>query len=343
MQVMEKNKSPIEKDLLILAISTINFLSANEKALIYNSVDTLDSLSNMTVHDMEKIAGRKLVSKTWNGTEAAKSALRGKKIMTAFNIKYFSMFCEEYPETLKNIPDLPFALFYRGDFSILNNQCVGIVGSRMITPDGKQETFDFAKQAADSGLTVVSGLATGVDYYAHLGALKSDSGRTVAILPSGIDTIVPTCNKQLAGAIIKRGCLLSEYPPGATAMSWRFVQRNRLIAGVSSDVILVQAPPASGALITADFVEDYGRELYILKTAFSPMALQAVEIKKKKIASEMASGKKKNYKSRRNICNLVMDDGIPVIDDYEDFIKCKSEKPGTRFYDVSNIAKLFDI
>ena len=262
--------------------------------------------------------------------------------MHTFDIKYTSVLADDYPAMLNNnVQDKPFAIFYRGDLSILEQPCVGIVGSRMLTAEGKRDAADFAKVAVENGMTVVSGLAIGADSAAHIGALKADAGRTVAVLPSGIDTIVPSGNKMIAAAVVKRGCLLSEYPPGTPPLNWRFVQRNRIIAGLSSDVLVVQSPPSSGALITAEFAQQYGRELYVLKSAFCPKALEAAALKKKKLLSEMANGKKK--RKSKSICDYISADGVPVVENFGDFLKCKAEAPGSRYFDVSEVAQFFEI
>jgi len=341
MQVMEKNKSLIEQDLLVLALSSLNFLSAKERLLIYNSVDSLEMLSKMTINDFSRITNHCFRQKTWNADEIVKRALRGKKILASFGIKYLPVFSDKYPESLRNIPDMPFVLFYRGNIELLNTPCLSVIGTRTVTSEGKQAAFDFGKAAADDGWTIVGGLSEGAEYFAHYGALKSEAGRTVAFLPCGIDNIVPACNKPLAAAIIKKGCLVSEYQPGMPVAHWCYAQRNRLIAGVSSDTVLVQAPAGSGSLTTAALVEDYNRDLYIMKTAFSSKALEVAEIKKKAI--KKGAENKENKGKIKNICNFVIDDGIPVIDDYEDFIKCKNEAPGTRSYDVSDFESSFNI
>ena len=341
MQVMEKNKSSTERDLLIIALSSLNFLSAEEKLLVYNSTDTLEMLSKMSISDFESIIQRH-ISQKWNGDTVLKRTLISRKILSSFNIKYATMFSEEYPENLRNIPDLPFVLFYRGNISILNNKCVSVIGTRAVTPDGKQAAFDFGKNAANDGWTVVGGLSEGVEYFAHLGALKAESGKTVALLPCGIDTIVPSANKMLAASIIKKGCIVSEYQPGVPVGHWSYAQRNRLLAGVASDVVLVQAPTGSGSLTTANLTEEYNRELYIMKTAFSPKAIEVNGIKKNMMSKkDNKKEDEKKKKKMKNICNFVLDDGIPVIDDYVDFIKCKDEKPGSRFYDVSEFEQSF--
>ena len=341
--MLDTKKTSAEQELVSIAVSGITFLSAREKLLLYNSIASVDEMSKMSVNDISNVVGRKVLSRSWDGNSIPASARRSRAIMHTFDIKYVTVMSENYPDGLQNIADKPFSIFYRGNFDILKNPCVGIVGSRLLTPEGRRETIDFSKSAADKGFTVVSGLASGADSAAHVGALKSDSGRTVAVLPSGIDTIVPAGNKSIATAIIKRGCLLSEYPPGTPPLNWRFVQRNRIIAGLSSDIVIVQAPPASGSLITADFAIDYGRELYVLKSSFEKKALSVAMMKKNKIEAAKVAGTRKYTRKVKSICEYISEDGVPVIDDFNDFLKCKLEAPGERFFDVSEFIKFFEI
>ncbi len=334
---MPTEKTSAERELVALAVSGITFLSPREKSVMYEAVNSVDEFALLEIKDISGIIGRTVKSRSWDGKSLPASARRSRAIMHTFDIQYTTVLSDDYPSALSNIPDKPFAIFYRGNLDILKNQCVGIVGSRLLTPEGKRDAATFAKAAAEAGLTVVSGLASGADSAAHIGALQTESGRTAAVLPSGIDTIVPASNKAIAAAVVKRGCLLSEYPPGTPPLNWRFVQRNRIIAGLSEDILVVQAPHASGALITADFAEEYDRNLYVLKSAFCQKALTAAMLKKQKLQAE--KGKKK----RKSICDYVANDGVPVVEDFADFVKCKSEAPGTRFFDVSEFSGFFEI
>jgi DNA processing protein len=121
-----------------------------------------------------------------------------------------------------------------------------------------------ARDAAAAGCTVVSGLAFGIDACAHNGALSVEGGKTAAVLASGVDVISPMSNRRLGGRILERGgCIVSEYLPGQDALAWRFVQRNRIIAGLSRGTVVVDAPGTSGALITAKDALNEGRDVYV--------------------------------------------------------------------------------
>jgi DNA processing protein len=167
----------------------------------------------------------------------------------------------EYPTWLARIHDPPDRLWVRGRlFPDEGERAVAIVGARAATPLGRSFARVLAKDLARAGLTIVSGLARGIDAAAHLGALEGD-GRTVAVLGSGIDRPYPRENAALAEAIAARGALVSEFPPGTEPWKGNFPRRNRTIAGWSRLVVVVEAGERSGALITARAALDEGRDV----------------------------------------------------------------------------------
>ncbi|RJE49333.1 DNA protecting protein DprA [Dehalobacter sp. MCB1] len=165
-----------------------------------------------------------------------------------------------YPYLLAECADAPPVLFYKG---VLQEQKEGIavVGARKASPYGKAAASFLAGGIAREGYAVVSGLARGIDTAAHQGALEA-GGITWAFMAGGLDTIYPYENKELANSIIEKGALLSEYPPGIPPEPGQFPARNRLISGSSRGVIVVEAAEKSGALITADYALEQGREVY---------------------------------------------------------------------------------
>lgn len=178
----------------------------------------------------------------------------------------------EYPEALKATFDPPVFLFYRGDPSVLKKPLIAIVGSRKATPYGKLEAAKLAETLAGCGFVVTSGLAMGIDAAAHRGALDG-GGETVAVLGSGVDQIFPRENELLAARILKQGALVSEFPPGTLPRPWHFPQRNRIISGLSLGVIVAEAGEKSGALITARYAGEQGREVFALPgRAGSPLS-----------------------------------------------------------------------
>jgi DNA processing protein len=169
----------------------------------------------------------------------------------------------ELPELLRQIHDPPQALFLRGagEVEVLARSAVAIVGARACSPYGAQVARMLGRELATAGLVVVSGLARGVDGEAHRGVLDV-GGVTVAVLGCGIDRDYPAAHAQLARRICERGLVVSEYEPGVEPAPWRFPARNRIIAGLAAATVIVEARERSGALITADFALEDGREVF---------------------------------------------------------------------------------
>lgn len=177
------------------------------------------------------------------------------------SIKIFTWNDVGYPAHLKEIDQPPPVIYMRGDVTQEDAWAVGIVGTRAVTPYGRQVTEELATILAQNGVTVVSGLARGVDAIAHNTALKA-GGRTIAVLGSGLDKIYPPEHRPLAEKIYQHGAVISDYPPGTPPESANFPPRNRIISGLSLAVVVVEAGEISGALITADFAVDQGRDVF---------------------------------------------------------------------------------
>ena len=165
-----------------------------------------------------------------------------------------------YPALLKEIRDYPKELYYIGDPKLLEEKCVSIVGSRKTNQYGRSTAYSFGKTLGQRGITVVSGMAVGIDTCAHEGALQ-EKGNTAAVLACGLDLCYPPRNRELKGKIESAGIVLSEYPPGTAAQRYYFPQRNRIISGLSPLTVVVQAGNRSGALITAELAADQGRDV----------------------------------------------------------------------------------
>jgi DNA processing protein len=169
-----------------------------------------------------------------------------------------------YPALLRNSPDPPLALWVAGsDLSLLNAPQIAIVGSRNPTRSGRDTAERFANYLSARGLTITSGLATGIDGASHLGALAGGAG-TIAVLGSGLDNIFPPSHANLAERIVAGGLLVSEFPPGTPPRAAHFPQRNRIIAGISIGTLVVEAARRSGSLITARLAGEYGREVFAI-------------------------------------------------------------------------------
>ncbi|TYQ13150.1 UNVERIFIED_CONTAM: DNA processing protein [Acetivibrio alkalicellulosi] len=178
------------------------------------------------------------------------------------NIKILTINDELYPYYLKNIYDPPSVLYVKGDIRI-NDKYIAVVGSRKATSYGLSMAHTISCELSRYGITVVSGMARGIDSYAHKGIL-SVGGRTIAVLGCGLDIVYPNENKKLMDSIIENGACVSEYLPGIAPLANNFPARNRIISGISLGVIVIEAGERSGSLITANFALDQGREVFAL-------------------------------------------------------------------------------
>jgi DNA processing protein len=173
-----------------------------------------------------------------------------------------------YPPRLRTIPDPPAALFVRGDLS--DRPVVAVVGARRATPYGRAAASQLAAELALSGVTVVSGLARGIDAAAHQAALDA-GGRTIAVLGCGADVIYPREHRRLAESVAAQGAIITEFAPGTPPLPGHFPRRNRLISGLALGVIVVEGAEDSGALVTVEYALDQGRDVFAVPgSIFSP-------------------------------------------------------------------------
>jgi len=200
------------------------------------------------------------------------------KFLNNFPIQLIDFKSPAYPKLLKQILDPPAALYFRGNLTN-NEKCFAVVGTRLASDYGKEIAYAIAKDLARAGLTIVSGMAFGIDAFAHQGALEAATPRglpdsnplgvaicpTIAVLGNGLDepSIYPQANLKLAKKILEQGgALISEYPVGTKAAKFTFPQRNRIITGMSSGVLVVEAKFKSGALITASFAKHQKKKIF---------------------------------------------------------------------------------
>jgi DNA processing protein len=170
---------------------------------------------------------------------------------------------KRYPQQLKNIVDAPLVLFVRGDPDYLNRPQLAIVGSRTPTASGKRTASDFAEHLSNSGITITSGLARGIDSASHLGALQGIAG-TIALVAHGPDIVYPAIHRKLAEDISHKGAVVSETPVGTTPHKGLFPRRNRIISGLSLGTLVVEAALKSGSLITSKLALEQGREVFAI-------------------------------------------------------------------------------
>ena len=180
------------------------------------------------------------------------------------NVQIVTFVSDAYPDMLKETNSPPIILYCKGDVALLKSTCVAIVGTRRCSKYGKEVTYKFAYEIAQSGLTVVSGLADGVDAEAHKATLDA-KGKTIAVLGSGVNNIYPATNTKLAERIIECGGLIaSEYKPNETPQTYYFPARNRIVAGLSKGVLITEATEKSGSMHTKDYAIENGRDLYVV-------------------------------------------------------------------------------
>ena len=177
------------------------------------------------------------------------------------NIQTITIFDSNYPKRLRQLPEHPFCLYCKGNTELLSSRCIAVVGTRKISDYGKVVTQMFCKEFARAGLTIVSGMALGVDAVAHNIALECNTP-TIAVMAGGFNHIYPTANFGLYKQIIQNGLVVTEYPPNAEPLSYNFPVRNRIIAGLAEGVLVTEAGKKSGALHTKNYAVDYGREVF---------------------------------------------------------------------------------
>ena len=202
---------------------------------------------------------QKLINKSYKS-----NLLEHKKYMDKYNIKLITMQDKEYPGNLKKIENMPICLYAIGNEKLLKTKSLAIVGSRCASQYGKTMSQAFAYLLAKNGVTIVSGLASGIDTSAHEGAIMA-RGNTVAVVGTGIDLVYPKENKLLMQEIIRNnGLIISEFSLGTKPNASNFPKRNRIISGISEGVLVVEAREKSGALITADFALEQGKDVFVV-------------------------------------------------------------------------------
>ena len=225
---------------------------------LYNS--SLDDLIDLNLKD-------NLIFKILN-KKTKLEAKRDLEYMQKNNIDIIWYENKLYPKKLKNILDPPVCFYIKGNKEILNKDSVGIVGSRAAFKSSLEFSREISKRFSENGINVVSGLARGVDKFAHLGSLDSNSkGKTIAILGNGIESenIYPLENKKIYEKILEsNGTIISEYPLKTKPLPYNFPYRNRIISGLSDKIIVVQASLKSGSLITVDYALEQGKDVYVL-------------------------------------------------------------------------------
>ncbi len=242
-----------------LSRSQVGANKLNAMLEIYSAIEVYENF--------EKEVFRKLFASHYETMEAEKNEDKLLGIIENLkkdNINILVLGDKDYPESLaQSEVSPPLALYYRGDISIIQKPCIAIVGTRACSKYGYDIAHDFAAGLSECGVTIVSGLATGIDSAAHHGALDAN-GPTAAVLGCGIGYIYPSANANLYKKVEETGLILSEYIPDSVPTKYTFPERNRIISGISMGVVIVEAGEKSGSLITADFALEQGRDVYVV-------------------------------------------------------------------------------
>lgn len=186
------------------------------------------------------------------------------RLVTDNNIAAITYYCDNYPKKLCNIPDAPLVIYCKGNLNLLDSFSISVVGSRKNSPYGRRVTEYFVSQLVPAGVTIVSGLALGIDSISHQAALNNN-GNTIAVLGSGFNSIYPPTNNSLAREIVqKNGLLLSEHLPDVQAQKFNFPKRNRIISALCDGLLVIEASSESGVFSTVDFALEQGKQLFVI-------------------------------------------------------------------------------
>ena len=253
----------MEQLLLALMVRQIPGLRMPERLLLLETVASPGNLLGLSPRQGAEILGRFPAEFAWEPARWFSQAGAVLASLDHTGIWAVSYWDSGYPPQLREIYDPPLVLFYRGTLPDYDRPLAGVVGTRYPTGRGRKAAFRFGLELGLQGLGVVSGLARGIDQVAHQGNLAG-KGRTVAVMAGGLDRIYPGSSEGTAREILLQGgCLFSEYPPGTPPARFQFPARNRIISGLSRGVVIIEAPVKSGALITADFALEQGRDLWV--------------------------------------------------------------------------------
>ena len=267
---MKKNKvryiTVTEEKIYWIWLSTISGIGARRflKLLeMFDSPQMIYKASDKELIQLSRVLGEKCAQQILSSRNEL-ALKRAESILLIPGINIITLQCSEYPTLLKTIYDPPPVLYIKGQPLRIDGPTIAVVGSRRSSEYGRVAAERISAQLAQLGVTVVSGLARGIDTMAHKGVLSTDSGYTIAVLGCGVDHVYPPENIGLYKAISERGTIISEYPPGTLPAAGNFPARNRIISGLSHGTLVIEAGLKSGALITVDCALEQGREVYAL-------------------------------------------------------------------------------
>ena len=284
-------------NIMQLFISRISRLSTRDKILLSELFSTIDDLIDLQLKDLEQILRRKLIGMIYKPKQVRDEVDKILNDIHDSDIEIAFYWDIAYPPMLREIYNPPFLLYKKG--AILNHEIpsIAVVGTRKSTVVASTAAYNLGLEMADLNIYLVSGLAAGIDKAAHEGSVNRQ-GQMIAVLGNGIDYIYPEGNAALGRKILELGgVILSEYPPGTPPLKYNFPARNRIISGLSRAVVIVEAPERSGALITAEFALEQGRDVFVHRCSLN---------------SRMGAG-----------CRKLLFDGAGIIDSAHNLISYK--------------------
>lgn len=288
---------PRNRTLELLAVQRLGFLKPGEKLRLMEALDAGSSLERLTLSGLERRVGRVLRRARWEPARLIAEAESDLGLLERLGARFVELGSASYPAALAEIADPPFGLYALGRDLPADRPALALVGTREASGLGLECARGLAAAAAEAGIPVVSGLARGIDGAAHRGALEGARRAArraappprdceaaqlpaapshqpaapapaphpgAAVLPCGLDAVYPPSHRGLAKALLEAGgLLLSEYPPGQAILRYRFPERNRIIAGLARGLLVVEAPEGSGALISAEYALEEGRDIFV--------------------------------------------------------------------------------
>lgn len=307
----------------LIALNNIEKVGDKRISALINHYESIENIFEDTEKNIKEVLENKFKYKivNFNKNEVLEKAEKIIEKSKEHNIKILSLFDDEYPFNLKQIDNPPYILYYKGDIKKLRRNAIAIVGTREPTSESRKYAFDLASKLSALNITVVSGMAKGIDKEAHLGAISS-LVNTIAVLGSGIDKVYPAENLNIYNKLSENGLIISEYEVGKNPDKTNFPRRNRIIAGLSYATIMVEASSKSGALITVDYALNQGRDVYI-----APYNEKMKEY----------YGNHKLYKDGAKIAHNILD----ILDDFDDIFSNDDEyvKMKFKYFEGGNIRK----
>lgn len=246
-----------------LALARVSFLRTIEKRMLVDVFPDPMAVFSLSKDRLASLIGRRISRAEWEPSRYLREAEADIEILDRGIIKVLLLHDERYPPQLRELCDAPILLFYRGRLPDPTKPLVGVVGTRHPTGAGRTAAFRLGQELSSLGLGVVSGLARGIDAEAHRGCLMG-CAPAVAVLGNGLNSVYPRSSVEIGKEILRTGgVLVSEYSPDTPPRKYQFPARNRIISGLSRSIVVIQAPEHSGALITADYALNQGRDLFV--------------------------------------------------------------------------------